>query len=330
MTITCERGGVPDPVRDAVSAPPSRSGGKQIRTALLWVGGAATCGLLGWQLHTVDLSTLGSMRAGWVALVVAAMVLSLLGAAYNLIGFTPTRLPVRRTVAVQTAASFTRVLTPSGMGGNVVNAQYLRRHGTPTPLAVACVAIAQLGQFAMTIVLVALIGLATGSGTGLGSHVPVVAAVLGGLVLLAGALVVVGRRVPRVGALLDGPRASLAMLVDHARRRPLMVAIGLGGSLLLTVALVGALEASVHSFGGNVSLLTVAVVFLTGSAVGSIVPTPGGIGAVESSLIAGLTAAGLASAIAVPAVMLFRLVTVWLPLPIGWASLRSLRRRGHL
>ncbi len=327
--MTCERAALRDdaPRRDDT---PARSAGRWLRTALVWVGGVGAFGLLGWQLHTVDLTTLATMRVGWVALVVTATVLSLLGASYNLIGFTPTRLRVRTTLVVQSAASFTRVLTPSGMGGNVVNAQYLRRHGTPLSLAVACVAIAQLGQLAMTVVLVGLIGLATGSSTGLGAHLPVVAAVLAGLVATGAVLAVVGSRMPRVRARLDGPRTSLVRLGEHARRRPLMMATGLGGSLLLTVALVGALDASVRAFGGHASVLTIAVVFLTASAVGSIIPTPGGIGAVESSMIAGLTAAGLASAVAVPAVLLFRLVTVWLPLPIGWASLRSLRRHGHL
>ena len=48
-------------------------------------------------------------------------------------------------------------------------------------------------------------------------------------------------------------------------------------------------------------------------------PTPGGIGAVEAALSAGLTAAGLHGAVAFSAVLLFRTVTFWLPVPFGWA-----------
>ena len=72
------------------------------------------------------------------------------------------------------------------------------------------------------------------------------------------------------------------------------------------------------------------MVYLTGSAVGSVVPTPGGLGAVEAALSAGLTAAGLPGATAVSAVLLFRILTFWLPVPVGWAALSYLQRKDAL
>jgi glycosyltransferase 2 family protein len=72
------------------------------------------------------------------------------------------------------------------------------------------------------------------------------------------------------------------------------------------------------------------VVYLTGSAIGSAVPTPGGIGAVEAALAAGLTAAGMHGAAAFSAVLLFRAATFWLPVPLGWAALGFLQRRDVL
>jgi len=47
---------------------------------------------------------------------------------------------------------------------------------------------------------------------------------------------------------------------------------------------------------------------------------------VEAALTAGLTAAGVPGAAAASAVLLFRLVTFWLPIPFGWAALRYLER----
>ena len=87
---------------------------------------------------------------------------------------------------------------------------------------------------------------------------------------------------------------------------------------------------SVRAFGGSLSFAAVAVVYLTGSAIGSAVPTPGGIGAVEAALSAGLTAAGLHGAVAFSAVLLFRTVTFWLPVPFGWIALNYLQRRDVL
>jgi uncharacterized protein (TIRG00374 family) len=79
-----------------------------------------------------------------------------------------------------------------------------------------------------------------------------------------------------------------------------------------------------------VSLASVAVVYLTGSAIGSAAPTPGGLGAVEVALSAGLTAAGVASATALSAVLLFRLLTFWLPVPVGWLAFNRLQHEQAL
>ena len=61
--------------------------------------------------------------------------------------------------------------------------------------------------------------------------------------------------------------------------------------------------------------------------IASVVPTPGGLGAVEAALSAGLTAAGLAGTTAVSAVLLFRTLTFWLPVAVGWVALHNLQRR---
>jgi glycosyltransferase 2 family protein len=87
---------------------------------------------------------------------------------------------------------------------------------------------------------------------------------------------------------------------------------------------------SVLAFGGSLPLDSVAVVYLTGSAIGSIVPTPGGLGAVEAALTAGLTAAGLSGATAISSVLLFRTATFWLPVPLGWAALNYLQNHDAL
>jgi uncharacterized protein (TIRG00374 family) len=79
-----------------------------------------------------------------------------------------------------------------------------------------------------------------------------------------------------------------------------------------------------------VPIAKIGVVYLTGSALGSIIPTPGGLGAVEAALTAGLTAAGVPGGVAVSAVLLFRLITFWLPVPVGWAALNYLERKHEL
>jgi uncharacterized protein (TIRG00374 family) len=90
------------------------------------------------------------------------------------------------------------------------------------------------------------------------------------------------------------------------------------------------LYASIRAFGGSLSIASIAVVYLAGSALGSAAPTPGGLGAVEAALSAGLTAAGLPGSTAVSSVLLFRLVTFWLPVLPGWLCFSALQRRGAI
>ena len=146
--------------------------------------------------------------------------------------------------------------------------------------------------------------------------------------LVVAALVVVavpqGRRLLR--ARVSPALGQVLPRLLEVLQQPRKLAEGIGGALMLTVCYVLCLDACVRALGGSLPLTSAAVVYLTGSALGSIVPTPGGLGTVEAALAAGLTATGMAAATAVSAVLLFRLLTFWLPVPTGWAAFTYLRR----
>ena len=90
----------------------------------------------------------------------------------------------------------------------------------------------------------------------------------------------------------------------------------LGGAL--------ALWACIEAFGGDTSFVTVTVVTMIGGTLASAAPTPGGVGAVEAALIGGLAAFGVPAGIAVPSVLLYRVLTCWLPVFVGWFLMRWL------
>ena len=132
------------------------------------------------------------------------------------------------------------------------------------------------------------------------------------------------------------PRSATTGLTDVGPellailRNPRRCVPGLGGALLLTVGLVGALWASVQAVGADLSLFAVLVILLAGSALGSTVPTPAGIGGVEAAMTAGLVAAGLSLPVAMTGVVVFRALTFWLLVPPGMLAAARLRRRGLL
>jgi glycosyltransferase 2 family protein len=149
-----------------------------------------------------------------------------------------------------------------------------------------------------------------------------VAIILTALAIPAGRKLLRSRLAPTISQ-------AIPRLLDVVQR-PVKLAEGVGGALLVTAAYIACLAVSVKAFGGSLPIVAVAVVYLTGSAIGSAVPTPGGLGAVEAALSAGLTAAGLHGATAISSVLLFRTVTFWLPVPFGWAALNYLQRHDAL
>jgi uncharacterized membrane protein YbhN (UPF0104 family) len=183
-----------------------------------------------------------------------------------------------------------------------------------------------------TVLLLIVLGVLTGSGLSRFRIAPG-ADLLIGLAVIAVAIIVV-LAVPQTRKMVTGTvwphlRQIWPRLLD-AVSQPLRLAIAAGANLLLSAAYSLALIATLWSVGAHPAILATAVVFLAGNAAGSATPTPGGLGGVEAVMSAGLTAIGIPAHEAIPAVLLFRLVTFWLPIPVGWVSFEMLQRRGVL
>jgi uncharacterized protein (TIRG00374 family) len=304
----------------------------RFRTLLTMVAGAAAVYLLAGELARASLgTTLREANWQWGIVALALSASTYVGATISLSGFVADRLSFFRTLLVQVAGSFVTLVTPAAVGGAALNIRYLQRRKIPAAVAAASVGVAQVVAFVLHILLIVVFAAVAGSSAKEHIQPPEWAwFVLAGLVVLALAVLAVpaGRRAlrarvsPTLGQVL--PR-----LLDVAQQ-PVKLAQGLGGALLLSLSYILCLAACVAAFGRSVPIASIAVVYLTGSAIGSILPTPGGLGGVEAALTAGLTAAGLPGAVAVSAVLLFRLITFWLPVPFGWAALSYLERHQAL
>jgi uncharacterized protein (TIRG00374 family) len=86
----------------------------------------------------------------------------------------------------------------------------------------------------------------------------------------------------------------------------------------------------VLAVGGSVSLGEAIFIDVTVSLFAGLMPVPGGIGVTEAGLSAGLTAVGVPSDIAVSAVVVYRVVSYYLPPVWGYFCLRWLTRRDYL
>jgi glycosyltransferase 2 family protein len=316
-------------LRPEIAAEPAQLDRFSPRTLVSVIAGMLGAYLLLSQLGNVDVVSLASNADWrWFGVGLAGSALSYLAAAFMLIGFVPERLRLSRTVLVQVAASFVKLVAPAAVGGIAVNTRYLQKAGVPAGQAAASVGASQLTGMGCHVLLILLFGYVTGSDTS-GPSLPPSRAII--IALLAAAVLTIAVfAVGPVRRLITSRTRSLfagvvPRLLD-VLQSPKKIATGLGGTLMLTAAFVLCLDASIRAFGGSLSLATVAVVFLTGNALGSAAPTPGGLGAVEGALSLGLTLAGLPAGTATSAVLMFRLLTFWLPVLPGWAAFSHLQR----
>ncbi|MGC5614830.1 lysylphosphatidylglycerol synthase domain-containing protein [Georgenia sp. Z1491] len=250
-----------------------------------------------------------------------------IGAAMSLMAFSPARLPFGQTVLAQAAGAIVALVAPAGIGPAAVNMRFLAKHKVATPLAVASVALVQVFQFVATILLLVIVGLTTGSVGSLslpsGTVMWVAAAVV---VVVAVALAVRpvrrwvwSKAAPTLRQI--GPR--IMWLVSSPQR----LIVGVSGNLLLTAFYVATFGLCLAAYGESLPLTTLALTYLVSNSVGALVPSPGGIGPVEAALTGGLTVAGVSPATALSVALLYRLLTMWGRVPIGWAALTYLRRK---
>jgi glycosyltransferase 2 family protein len=312
-----------------IEAEPVRLERFRPRTVMSIVAGAAAGYFLLSQLSNTDLRLLIRQADWWWAGAgVVAAALSYLAAAMMIIGFVPERLPLIKTVLVQLAGSFIKLVAPAAVTVVAVNTRYLQREGVRPGQAVASVGASQLAGMMAHVMLLILFGFATGYGNAesLKPSRTVVIVLLAVAVAAAAVTTVPAARrlvLRRLRPLFSGVVPRLLDVLQTPRK----LLTGLGGTLLLTASFVLCLEASILAFGGSIGWTTVVIVFLTGNALGSAAPTPGGLGAVEGALTLGLTVGGLPVGTATSAVLLFRLLTFWLPVLPGWAAFAYLQRK---
>ncbi|MEV1167547.1 lysylphosphatidylglycerol synthase transmembrane domain-containing protein, partial [Nonomuraea sp. NPDC049784] len=226
----------------------------------------------------------------WSGLALVASFVSFVAAALMLRGFVPEHLPLWRTVLVQFASSFVKLVTPAAVGGVAINTRYLQKRGISPASAVASVGASQLIMLVFHIALLLLFAYITGSNTNT-SFTPSRGLVL--VLLAVAVLVVVVLGVPPLRRMVTSRMRKLfsnvlPRLLD-VLQSPRKMVEACAGTLMITIAFVVCLDACVAAFGGDISFTAVAVVYLTANAIGSAAPTPGGLGAVEGALALGLT-----------------------------------------
>ncbi|ANW66023.1 hypothetical protein BCA37_22825 [Mycobacterium sp. djl-10] len=270
-------------------------------------------------------------RAVWWWALVGLLISSLryLGAAAALWACAAGLVGFWKLTLMQIANTFAATTTPAGVGGLALSTRFLQKGGLGALRATTAVALQQTVQVITHVTLLVAFSLAAAVPADLAKFVPDAAV----LYLIAGVvlgMVGVFMFVPKLRRWLKNdvrPRlAEVLRDLKELSREPKRLVIIVLGCATTTLGQALALWASVAAFSGDATFVTVTVVTMVGGTLASAAPTPGGVGAVEAALIGGLAAFGVPAAVAVPSVLLYRVLTCWLPVFLGWFVMRRLTK----
>jgi putative heme transporter len=130
-------------------------------------------------------------------------------------------------------------------------------------------------------------------------------------------------RWPRLATLLDPVAEAVRSSREVAARH---WGLAFGAAVANWLAELLCLFAAAQAFDLPLNIVTLGAIYLTVQVVRQVPLTPGGIGVIEISLLAGLVAAGAGEAAAAATVLVYRLLSCWLLIPAGllawWLVLR--------
>lgn len=264
----------------------------------------------------------------WIAVAVGGSVLTYFAAAFTYVILAKVPLKYLRSVAVQVAASFANRLIPSGVGGLSLNVDYLIKNGHSASESASVTAVNSAAAFlsyvillfsALTITKTSPMSLLAGKSIPIWIITVVIGVIIGAVIILWNWK---SMRAKVVKLALD----SWKNILEY-RHEPFRLVLAVIGAALVTVFYVLALYASAHSIGMPVTVIQAFVAYTIGTLIGAAVPTPGGLGGVEAGLYAGFAAFGYDPSLILSTIIIYRLMTFWLPILPGYISFWLLGRR---
>jgi glycosyltransferase 2 family protein len=275
---------------------------------------------------------LGDADPAWLVVALILAQSTFVGSGISVRGAVATPLALLPCVVLQSAMKFINLTVPSSAGRIGMNLRFLQRMGVPSPQAVAAGAVDDVSE---TIVQVALfvvvlpfvnVHVDTNKFHGAAPDSRLVAAIVVAVVVS----VVVVLAMPKLRAkVVPAVRSAFSGLWEVARDRRKRLEL-FGGNIVSELLYALSLGATCLAFGVDLNLAQLVFINTAASVLSSLIPTPGGIGAAEASLSAGLIAIGVDEPTAFAIAITQRLWTFYLPPIGGYVSLRWLTRKGYI
>jgi uncharacterized membrane protein YbhN (UPF0104 family) len=272
-------------------------------------------------------------NAGWIALALGLEVFSFVG---HIVLFRAVF--VDGNARVGYGASYeitmaghaaTRLFGAAGAGGVALQVWALRRAGLSGRTVAARMVAFLVLLYSFYAVTVAAVGLGLWSGVLPGGGSPLLTIVPG-----VTAVAIIG------GALLSSRLAARLHLTGKAAHAANTVSDGVDGAIEIVKARdprllggvawwmfdIAVLWAAFHAFGASPPIFIITLGYFLGL-VGNALPFVGSLGGVDGGMIGALIALGIAAPVTIAAVVVYRLISCWIPTLPGLGAYLQLRRR---
>jgi uncharacterized membrane protein YbhN (UPF0104 family) len=271
------------------------------------------------------LRTMRTVSVWWVIAGFGGLLLSVLGSSGVYGALSPQPLRFWRTAAVQTGGLGINRLLPAGTGALGVAYLYLRANMVGKLQAATVVATNNLFGFVGHAILLLMAIVANPQ---VFDHFQSIdLGKFGAWLALAGGLAAI---FAIAVVLIRSTKSSLPTTVRPLFKRPTRLLAALLFSMVITLCYAAAVIFAGAALGYHLSVAAALIVLSFGVAAASAVPIPGGIGAAEAGIFAGMHAYGATVQDALAVALLYRVMTFWLPLIVGGIFFVIVDRRGYI
>lgn len=274
-----------------------------------------------------SLSALRGADAYWVLLALAIFSMSVPISTFQYMALALKRIRFYLTFRVQMASLFVSKLLPQSVGTISLNVYYLMKKDHSAGQAAAVMTIDGISS-GIAYILLMIIALAASplSLDGLSGKINVSLNLILFLAILLLGVAYIVARFTKIGRRAKQLWADLKQNFRNFRDKRLDVLVATVCNGLSSLTSIFVIWASAQAFNVDLSFSGALLAYTFGNIAATLIPTPGGIGAVEAGVYSGLVLVGVAGPDATLITLLFRLVTYWVPILPGYFFFWGLRK----
>ncbi len=279
------------------------------------------------HLFRGTLSSLSSLNPLWLLPILIASLMTYVASAAGLVILSSVPLRLFPTALVQLGASFMSKIMPGGMGTTSLNARYLYKAGNDKSDTAAILATHGTIGFLMFIIPVSIFLLFKGESLAdlITIKVKAIHVILALVAIAIGGLIVIV--IKKIRRRLIHAVLSFASSIREFTNSQYEVALTALSSLGVSLGYILCLYFCLLAFGVELGFSGAVLVYATAIIAKTVIPTPGGLGPLEIAMVSTMMSLGIGNAEAVSVVVLYRLATFWLPIPLSLMAYRYVSKK---